>query len=226
MEFYNYEEKSPLPSHFEYTLGVNKEAFNPDLKDQALQSLKGLHGWCSEYKASVLFDLITILKPEVIVEIGVFGGKSLIPMAYALKNNQGGIIYGIDPWDSEESIQGMEGANREWWQSVNHQTILDHLKGKIKHFNLDKQIILIKKTSADAKVIHNIDILHIDGNHSEEAAYLDVNKWTPYVKKGGLIIFDDVGGFETDKAVEWLNENCILLTEFSGENVWGIWVKP
>ncbi|MBI2810794.1 MAG: class I SAM-dependent methyltransferase [Candidatus Melainabacteria bacterium] len=52
-------------------------------------------------------DYIFELKPERVVEIGVFGGKSLVPMACALRANQKGRIYGIDPWDNKESVRGL-----------------------------------------------------------------------------------------------------------------------
>ena len=65
----------------------------------------------------------------MVVEIGVWGGKSLVPMANALRANGSGKIYGIDPWDNQESIKEiMNEANLEFWNRADHSSILDKLK--------------------------------------------------------------------------------------------------
>lgn len=202
------------------------------VKFQAFGFMNQLEGWCSQNKASVLMDLILKEKPEVIVEIGVFGGKSLVPMACALKANGRGKIFGIDPWNSNASIQGtMDEANKSWWGALDHQMILNGLTKKIHQFALTHQIELIQSTSADAPLIEGIQVLHIDGNHSDETTYLDVTKWVPQMESGGWIIFDDINWYENgmytaSRAVEWLNKNCIKCSEFTDACTWGIWVKP
>lgn len=185
-----------------------------------------LEGWCTKNKASILIDLVFMIRPNTIVEIGVWGGKSLIPMAQSLKEIQKGKIYGIDPWDNLASIKGMEGANFEWWCKVDHNTILNGLIEKTFLFQLNNQIELIRSTSENAPIINNIDILHIDGNHSEEASMLDVKKWVPLVRKGGFIILDDMDWVTNESAVKYLDENCTRVAAFQENNVWGIWLKP
>jgi len=214
-------------SHYEHVID------HLAIKRQAFAYMNELSGWCSEEKASVLIDLIIKSKPKVILEIGVFGGKSLVPMAYALKINKLGKIYGIDPWDTKASIEGaIDAGNKHFWAWVDHESILQHLIEKIEQFDLYEQIELIKSTSEDAEPIYGIDILHIDGNHSDAASYLDVTKWAPYVQPGGVIIFDDInipwkenGVCPTHRAVEWLNVHCSKMAEFSDQNGWGVWIK-
>lgn len=196
-----------------------------NIKHLAFEAMDKLEGWCTKGKASVLIDLVLLSKPHKIVEIGVFGGKSLIPMAYALQANQIGTIFGIDPWDNQESVRGMDGVNEEWWRNIDHEAILQGLIKKIALFDLEDQVRLIRSSSLDAPLIADIDFLHIDGNHSEEASLIDVKKWTPLVRQGGIIIFDDLNWSGTKSAVEWLNENCINFMDFRGDNIWGIWIK-
>ena len=44
-------------------------------------------------------------RPKVIVELGIFGGRSLLPQALQLRDNgDGGIIYGIDPWTKAAAL--------------------------------------------------------------------------------------------------------------------------
>lgn len=230
MDLYNHQSnQSNQPiSHYE-SIVLTKEtnALIQLVKRQAFNYMDQLEGWCTKSKAAILIDLIFMLEPQTVVEIGVFGGKSLVPIAYALKITEGGFVYGIDPWDSRESADGMDGVNYDWWNSIDHGKILRGLQAKIVEFDLEDHIALIKSTSESAPLIYNIDILHIDGNHSEKASFLDVTKWIPMVRKGGVIILDDITWGTTTKAVNWLNENCIKLTEFHDEiNDWGIWIKP
>lgn len=220
-----YDANCSFPSHFEYVAALNHPDRMERIKYQAFASMATLEGWCSQYKASLLIDFILMTAPEVVVEIGVWGGKSLIPMAYALRENGKGKVYGIDPWSNADSVQGMDGANKEWWGSVNHQRILDGLIQKINQYGLQEQVQLIRKTSAEVEPIYDIGLLHIDGNHSEECSYLDVIKWVPLMKRGGIIIFDDINWGTTTKAVEWLDANCIRFAELSGDNIWGVWIK-
>jgi predicted O-methyltransferase YrrM len=218
-------------SHYEQVV-VKPEPIAADVRRQAFEYMEQLDGWCAKPKAAILIDLILKEKPLTIVEIGVWGGKSLIPMAHALRANSKGKIFGIDPWDNNASIEEVKSeTNKTFWSYADHGMVLRGLMQKIEEFDLENQIELIKATSANAPVISEIDILHIDGNHSDKTSYFDVTKWAPLVKKGGWIIFDDMTWFENDvfttaRAVGWLNTNCIKFGEFSDTCVWGIWVKP
>jgi len=215
------------PSHYEMT--IDHQA----IKKEAFAYMGVLHGWCSQDKAGVLIDLILKNKPKVILEIGVWGGKSLIPMACALRANRDGIIYGIDPWETKASLQGLTNeANKGFWGWVDHTAVMQGLIDRIEEFDLGAYIELIRDTSENADPIYNIDILHIDGNHSDETSFIDATKWVPLVKPGGLIIYDDITWSENGvsasqaRAVAWLDEHCIKLAEFSDICVWGIWIKP
>lgn len=205
---------------------------DPEVKKHAFSLIGQLIGWCSDQKASIIIDMILKYKPEKILEIGVFGGKSLMPMAYALQVNGKGVIYGIDPWKNSESLVGvMDDNNRHYWGWVDHDSIMQGLINKMQEFGLEGRIRLIRDTSEHADPIYDIDILHVDGNHSDVTSYIDVTKWVPLMKSGGWIIFDDMswyenGQFTTARAVDWLNKHCIKFAEFNDTDTWGIWYKP
>lgn len=226
MDLYDHQNHIAISNYETIDLKKNRQNLIQLTKEQAFYYMDRLEGWCTKNKASLLIDLVFMLKPKTVVEIGVWGGKSLIPMAHALKIMDTGIAYGIDPWSNEASIQEMEGANLEWWSKVDHEMIYRGLKAKIAEFNLADRIVLIRNTSELAPSIPNIDILHIDGNHGENASNLDVMKWVPLVKRGGVIIFDDMTWGTNANAVKWLNENCIKFVDFHEDNDWGIWIKP
>lgn len=222
-------EFSPPPSPFYcegHVLKQGTDALLSQTKQVAFSRMDQLEGWCTREKAAILIDLIFMTKAETVVEIGVWGGKSLVPMAQAIRALGKGQVYGIDPWDPRESVKGQEGANYNWWGSVNHDHILRGLQGKIAEFGLNSQITLVRATSEEAPPITGIDLLHIDGNHGEACADLDVKKWVPLVRKGGIIIFDDMTWGTNASAVDWLNRSCIKLAEYTEGNVWGVWIKP
>jgi predicted O-methyltransferase YrrM len=218
------------PSHYEEHIAARE--FVANTKKQAFGFMDQMEGWCSQEKGSLLIDLVQKVQPQKIVEIGVWGGKSLIPMAAVLRANGKGKIYGIDPWSNVASIEEtMHPDNKAFWGWIDHEAVMQRLMHNIDAFGLGNQIELIRSTSEDADPITEIDILHVDGNHSEKTSYLDVTKWVPLVKSGGWIIFDDMswyenGVFTTAKAVQWLNEHCIKIAEFNDICLWGIWVKP
>lgn len=220
-----------MQHHIEYTLderyatiGTKQTAYY--YMDQVF------HGWCSYQKASVLIDIILATKPKTVVEIGVWAGKSLVPMAFVLKEIGKGKIYGIDPWSPNASTQGlMHEGTKEFWRLADHDAVLERLRFHIEEFGLENHVELIRSTSFDAPPIQEIDILHIDGNHSDETSYIDVTKWVPLVRKGGWIIFDDINwqenGMRTNRrAVQYLNEHCHKLAEIDDLCLWGIWYKP
>jgi predicted O-methyltransferase YrrM len=230
MDLNDQQNLSQPASHYEKLIvNLAEHDLVEQVKRNAFGAMDQLEGWCSKNKASLLVDLVFMLKPKTIVEIGVWGGKSLVPMAYALKVTESGVIYGIDPWSNTASADGMDGVNYDWWSTVDHMYILRHLRMKIMEFGLEDQIELIRATSEFATPIHDIDILHVDGNHSEKAAMQDVNKWVPLVRKGGIIIFDDVtwatSTASNSAAVKWLDEHCLRLVEFHEHCDWAIWIK-
>ncbi len=217
----------PPASHYEVT-----KRCDASMQQVIADHMQQLHGWCALGKATLLADMVLKTKPEVVVEIGVWGGKSLIPMAYALRKNKKGVVYGIDPWESHESVQWvLDEANRHFWQSANHHWVLQDLIAKIGQFGLEDQVHLIKASSENAPLIENIDILHIDGNHAEQTSYFDVIKWAPQVRSGGWIIFDDMKWSEngyptTKKATDWLDEHYFKFIEITDTCTWGVWIKP
>lgn len=167
--------------------------------------LSTIEGWCDKDKAKKLYDLISEIKPDLCVEIGVFGGSSLLPQALALKHNNKGIIVGIDPWSNSCAIEDMENKdNKNWWGSVNLESVYTKFLEKIKLYEVDDFIKIYRNKSSEAvkKFEDNsIDVLHIDGNHCEKISYADSVDYYPKVKVGGYIFFDDINWSENSKDI-------------------------
>ena len=178
--------------------------------EQVIRAIEPLKGWCDLYKALPLAHFILANKPETLVEIGVFGGKSLIPMGLALKQIGRGIAYGIDPWKKEPTLEGEQNAdNLEWWSSVDLHDIHKGAAEAIWVNDLDKHVALIRSTSeACHGLFTDIDLLHIDGNHSELVSVRDVRLYLPRVAVGGSIWFDDCEWESTKQAQLIIESHC------------------
>jgi hypothetical protein len=139
--------------------------------------LDSLEGWCFHEKMESMYNLIINTKPLSVVEIGVFGGKSLIPQAMALKENKLGKIYGIDSWNQNDCVNGMcSDEHIQWWSQINYEKIYQGCIASLKIHEVDDFVQIHRMTSEEYsyKIDYEIDILHIDGNHEEENSQKDV----------------------------------------------------
>lgn len=173
--------------------------------------VKGMIGWCEPEKACAMYELIEQQRPALLIEIGVFGGRSLIPQAMALKANGKGIIYGIDPWCVEASLEGTnDPANDQWWKNnVNYDDMYQKCLHAVQMYEVGRHTAIMRCRSETAAVrFNNIDILHLDGNHSEEVSCRDVELWLPRVRLGGFLWFDDSDWPTTQKAQSMIVQRC------------------
>lgn len=160
--------------------------------------ISAMDGWTTPQKAEAIFNLILKIKPKLCVEIGVFGGRSLIPVALALKQLGAGKIVGIDPWSAAASAAGQVEPNSEkWWGDLNHENIYTNFIWHLKKQGVESFVEVVRSTSEAASPPAEIDFLSLDGNHGEDAVK-DAIKFAPFVKLGGYIMLDDLdwaGGF-------------------------------
>lgn len=182
-----------------------------------IENIKKIDGWCSDEKIYKMINLIKNTKPNKIVEIGVYCGKSLICQALALKENKLGKIYAIDSWKHQDCIEfTKEQSVIEWWKNVDLNFVYQSFLKSINDNEVSNYVEIFKcKSNECIDKIDIIDILHIDGNHEEESSCLDVNLYVPKVKKDGYIWFDDAKFYQTQKAIELLENSykCELIDQ-------------
>ncbi len=182
-----------------------------------LEILPSFPGWCSSEKALELFNLAIKTKPSLCVEIGVFGGSSLLPIASALKHLGKGIVIGIDPWDPREAIKHFnlpeDEENLAWWSSLDFEKIFQEYSRLFSKHHLNDHVITIKSTSALASTIITtpIDILHLDGNHSEFGIISDITLYLPKVRPGGYIWLNDILSKSIQPAIKLLVNSCDIV---------------
>jgi predicted O-methyltransferase YrrM len=179
-----------------------------EILDLIIQTLPEGGQWCSEEKAATLASMVFGLRPVTIVEIGVWLGGSFVPMALALNNleGEGRKIYGVDPWSPSASAAGQTDVNAKWWGNQDHENIFHRFMGRLHDLELGEVSVIQRTTSTDAPFPPTtIDILHLDGNHSEQA-YSDIVRYEPRIAPGGIVILDDIGwtGGHVLKAFQYL----------------------
>jgi len=186
-----------------------------ELIDRIATSLPPMHGWCPIAKANAMAKAIIETRPETIVEIGVFGGRSLLAMAFACQSIHHGKVYGVDPWSAESALDSMDSSkDRDWWGKIDYENIYASCLKAILDHNAHSVCSVFRTTSERAaSLFDKVDMLHIDGNHSEKAATLDVTLWLPKVPSNGLIWLDDIEDGHLFNAIGLLNAQCDRLSD-------------
>jgi hypothetical protein len=150
-----------------------------------------LPGWCSEAKALTLASIVVALRPDVSLECGVYGGRSLFPMAFAHKAINHGFVIGIDPWSREVGIREQTtDADREWWAKLDYEGLHSGVRAFIAKHQLEQWVEIDRNETRLAKAPNVINLLHIDAGHGECAVH-DAVKFGPRVPIGGFCVTDD-----------------------------------
>lgn len=182
---------------YSFAIESNKST-PPDVQFQALKNrvIKYLeNSWCSAKKAELLMDLIFAIHPEVCVEVGVFSGSSVLPVAATLNYLKTGCIYAIDAWSNLAAVQHMSinDPNYSWWAQVNMNDAKNKFTTLIDQWKLNSCCSVIHAASEIAiSQIPEIDFLHLDGNFCEEGALMDVELFLPRVKPGGYVLLSNL----------------------------------
>ena len=160
-------------------------------------------GWCSLDKAGCIIDYIDdlmIKKPNkklTCVEVGVFAGKSVMPVAMELKRHRRGRIIAIDPWTNDDATKDYNGINKDFWSNIDLNHVRHIFLSYVSNLSLDGYVEVRQETSDDTEVIRDIDYLYIDGQHTNQAIK-DINKFASEVSQDGYCIIDDV---------DWITES-------------------
>jgi predicted O-methyltransferase YrrM len=203
--------------------GITPIAQSEDLEAAILAVLPQLDGWCTPRKALWLAGLIQNNSIRRIGEIGVYGGRSLIPMALAARGVAGSSVYAIEPWDNGVAVEHATNAgNDQWWREVDLGMIKQKFITAVLSCGLSEIVKIVELPSNDARIAFTtatkFDLLHIDGSHAEPQALADVMDWLPLVAPGGIIVLDDIGWTSVGKARDYLRTECTIIEEVEEED--------
>ena len=166
-------------------------------------------GMCDDEKIGALCEISRYSVSGDIVEIGSAYGKSAFALARLARLYGIGKILCIDPWKKEYMVQNDAGGLVD--DAVQHfdldetlrvfeMNLLPYSNGDINYMRLpstEAALLYVAdrtvrtESFGTTEYSGKIALLHIDGNHSYDAARADVDAWSSHVLPGGWIIIDD-----------------------------------
>jgi hypothetical protein len=203
--------------------------FFMDYKTKLLEAVPKMNGWCDPAKANHIFDSVIKQRATRCVELGVFAGRSLIAFGLALAKlgNPKSVVYGVDTWSAIAATTNNDGDNAQWWKSVDYDAIRHECVSTCESLEISTYVKLMKMSTVQAfyEIDGNVDILHIDGNHSQWDSTRDVTMWVDRVVAKGIIYFGDEDWVSTKTAQRLLELKCIKIDEIKTTNVCGVYRK-
>lgn len=165
-------------------------------------------------------DLIAALRPEVIVELGVFYGDSYFGFCQTVaETNLPCTCYGVDTWRGDTPAS--------FYESSVYDAVSRHNDRYYRAFSY------LMRTSFDEAIKQfsdsSIGLLHMDGSHSYESALHDFELWLPKVRPGGVVLLHDIAVRSGDYGVWRLWEELqkkFPTFEFRNNDGLGVLWKP
>jgi predicted O-methyltransferase YrrM len=186
--------------------------------EELAKVIEGVEGWCTLHKAWKLHELAMDSQCNLAVEIGIYGGKSLLPVAAAFAKKGAGRIFGVEPWENAVAIETATSAeNDEWWARHDLIAIKRGFLKRVVELELEAYVRLLEIPSDAAIMVFQsarfngkVDLIHIDGAHSLEESVFDCAYWLRILRSGGHIVLDDINWATVGIAFEFLKSAAIM----------------
>jgi cephalosporin hydroxylase len=128
--------------------------------------------WQQAWEFSKVLELFERLKPERILEIGIYKGGTLFQ--WLKRAPRGARVVAVDPG---------------WVDPVWHHWAT----------RLEKELHIVSASSTSAstrqlvgQLLPEIDFLFLDGDHHYEAVKADWQSYSPWVRPGGIVVLHDI----------------------------------
>ena len=166
------------------------------------------------------YDLVAQLRPRLLVELGTDRGESYFAFCQsAAENHTATRSFAIDHWRGDSHAGSYDEAT--------FTDVDAHNRAHYAAFST------LQRTSFDEALERfapeSIDLLHIDGHHTEEAVRHDVEAWLPKLRPGGILLMHDIAvrgrGFGVWKVWAEMTERG-RSAAFAAPPGLGIWEKP
>src|SRR5262245_35048939 len=135
------------------------------------------------------FWIVDALRPSVFVELGCHSGNSYASFAQAVQTlGLPTACYGVDTWRGDPHAGFFDESVFENWS--------DYHDRRFSTFSR-----LIRATFDDARAHFadgSIDLIHLDGYHTFEAALHDFESWRPKLSARSVVLFHDINVRERD----------------------------
>jgi hypothetical protein len=198
---------------------MTTEIIDADLPSLRFQPrIYGVGAWTGHLHFAC--DLVATMKPRLLVELGVDRGESYFTFCQsAAENRTGTRCFGIDTWRGDQHAGG--------YDETTFSEVSAHNQANYEPFST---LIRADFDAAREKFEpESIDLLHLDGLHTEAAVRHDVDSWLPKLRPGGVLLLHDVDVKKRDFGVwkVWseLQERGRSWTFHEGPGL-GVWQKP
>jgi predicted O-methyltransferase YrrM len=162
------------------------------------------------------YDLISFLNPRLFVELGTYWGTSFFSFCQAVKDFELQTrCVAIDTWEGDDHTGKYDN---EVFQKVNEIS---------SSLFAETDISLMRSYFKDALADFadgSIDLLHIDGLHTYEAAREDFTSWLPKLAENGIVLFHDIADSCDYGSVRYWKELLESYPGFSFQHSWGLGV--
>jgi predicted O-methyltransferase YrrM len=139
-------------------------------------------------------DLIGATHPKLIVELGTHWGESYFGFCQSVAETQSRLPV----------LRGGPLVGRRARRAIRRGSLRRRTPYNETHYRAFSYLL---RTSFDDALVQfrdgTIDLLHIDGLHTYEAASHDFRTWLPKVKPGGIVLLHDIAVRHADFGI-WL----------------------
>lgn len=178
-----------------------------------IAAVDAIPGWLALSEASALYDAAS--RATVVVELGSWKGRSTAALALASKGR--GRVYAVDHWcgsadertsTHREAVDGLPFAvYRQFLANLSRLDVLG-----------DPVIPVVSDHVAAAAVVREpVDLLFVDGEHTERAVLEQLAAWRPRLAAGATVMFHDSHFPEVARAIAGLH---ITVTTVKSLAIW------
>lgn len=166
------------------------------------------------------YDVVATLKPRLLVELGTDRGESYFAFCQSVAENQtGSRCCAVDTWRGDEQAGG--------YDETTFDEVSEH---NAAHYAAFSTLLRSSFDDAVARFEPNsIDLLHLDGLHTESAVRHDVATWVPKIRPGGILLMHDIAvrarDFGVWKVWDELRSTGASFSFDAGPGL-GVWQKP
>ena len=157
--------------------------------------LESVRGFMPTDEGTALHDAaLAYLGSGIAVEIGSYCGKSTVYLGHAATVTGGRVVTVDHHRGSEEHQVGWEYHDVTLADSAGCLDTLPELRRTLAAADLEGVVVPIVGRSAEVARWwrHPIDLLFIDGGHTDAAAQADLRGWARWVRPGGALVIHDV----------------------------------
>ena len=151
-----------------------------DAREQARLAAAHVEGWLSEAQGAALFEAAAAATGRgAIVEIGSWKGRSTVWLAHGARLARQR-VYAIDPHANSREDASARTFD-EFVSNVSAAGVRDIVEP-----------LVMPSSEAATRIAGGVEVLFIDGDHSDDGARADAETWLPRLIEGGTVLMHDV----------------------------------